>query len=221
MLRACSKNDQQTPKKPSSAPAQKEDNPHYREICAAWVRLTRWEKRGPRSRARKGPLRGPTATTLRPRRRPLLTRETPAATRVCVTLSNMGHKNVSTYKRRRLFHVITDFRPVNDFFESLTPPRSVAYYESLSRVSRLLPLDFTPRIGIDPPVVHSFEIEVEARRPVTNLETRSGEISSHRRIIVSQRFINRSTCNWSLISYFLRWISQLNRRLARWKILAN
>lgn len=30
-------------------------------------------------------------------------------------------KNVSRYKRNRLFRAITDFRPVNDFFESFTP----------------------------------------------------------------------------------------------------
>lgn len=68
-------------------------------------------------------------------------------------LSNTAtYKNVSTYKRSRLFQVITDFRPVNDFFDRLHwPPRSGAYYESLPWISRSLPLDFTPRIGIDPP----------------------------------------------------------------------
>ena len=40
----------------------------------------------------------------------------------CVSATNapLG-KNVSRYKRNRLFRAITDFRPVNDFFESFTP----------------------------------------------------------------------------------------------------
>jgi len=120
--------------------------------------------------ARKGPTAGTDYNRPTPaRRRPLLTRETPAVTRHArahahTALSNTGHKNVSTYKRRRLFHVITDFRPVNDFFESLISPRSDAYYESLPHVSRLLPLNFTVRIGIDPSPVYSFQIEIETRK---------------------------------------------------------
>lgn len=91
-------------------------------------------------------------------------------------LSNTGHKNVSTYKRRRLFHVITDFRPVNDFFESLTPPRRApslitSHYHRVSSlvafwISRLeLALIFS--------TVYSYGIEIETRPAVTNL---GGEI---------------------------------------------
>lgn len=120
--------------------------------------------------------------------------------RVCAPLSNTRHKNVSTYKRRRLFHVITDFRPVNDFFESLTPPRSVAYYESLrARYLGLLPLNFTPRIGIDP----SDRVLTRNRgRDAPACNESPGETQRRRRrrrIIVSQRFINRPTCNRSAI----------------------
>lgn len=91
--------------------------------------------------------------------------------------SNTRRKNVSTYKRRRLFHVITDFRPVNEFFEPLThthawPPRSGAHYQSLPRrVSRPSPLNFTPRIGIDPPPPPPrprARSESRSKRAVTN-----------------------------------------------------
>lgn len=41
----------------------------------------------------------------------------------CVSATNGPlKKNLSRYKRNRLFRTITDFRPVNDFFESFTPP---------------------------------------------------------------------------------------------------
>jgi len=52
------KGELQTSEASLSAPARKEDNPHYREICAAWVRLTRREKGGPQGPGQeRAPLR--------------------------------------------------------------------------------------------------------------------------------------------------------------------
>jgi len=139
------------------------------------------------ARTRKGPPRGgPIVNALRAPQRPFFHAGSAAArqrARVLVwrALSNTGRKNLSTYKRRRLFHVITHSRAVNDFFES-PAGRPDAYYESLLRVSRSLLLDFTAGIGIDPPAsCCSLEIEAETRRPVTNPVPRR---NSHLRVVI-------------------------------------
>lgn len=54
----------------------------------------------------------------------------------CVSATNGPlKKNLSRYKRNRLFRTITDFRPVNDFFESFTPPVHLRQSLSFTTVS--------------------------------------------------------------------------------------